>query len=319
MAKIFYTSETDSAVKFMYYFSKALGLIPFTYIVSGSNFEFKISLLSLIWTASLLSFHVVTYYIDLTSEANSYDKPSVYDVVGTSVKLYSLCCYLISVLVLLYNRRNLNTVINKLIQLDYALKPRHINIVFFMLIQHCVAFVLISSSSICFWLRAQVHRSTFLVIIPIAFSDVVVELHFVNFILLLKHHFSDINSRLELASLTTDRSNRARLIRLLVPLHDSLCDVSVLVNSVYSPVTLSGVGNTFIAIVYIIYFIAARFLDFNTPEVDSAMKISLILCTARLFNLVRTCYSCSCEVSNVENVSLSSCQMCLLQYEIISF
>jgi hypothetical protein len=310
MTKIFNTPETDSAVKLMYYCSKVLGLIPFMHIAKTSTFECKISLPSLSWTIFFMLFYGTVYIAHLIHEISSYDRNSVYETVGISVKLYSACCYPISVLVLWCNRRSVIKVIDKLIQLDRTLSPKNSKKLISVIIQLCIAFTLVASSTMHYWLMANVNTNTLLIIVPIVFSVLVVELHFSNFVRLLTQHFLDINSVLEVACCLPEKhrdvvisTGSLRSTRLLVSLHDSVCDVSVLVNSIYSPIILLGVGNSFVTAVYVVYFIVARVLGFNTPEVNVAMHISLLLCTLKLLNVIRPCYTCSCEVRNGNTVT----------------
>jgi hypothetical protein len=81
-------------------------------------------------------------------------------------------------------------------------------------------------------------------------------------------------------------------------LHDSVCDISALVNSIYSPIMLIGAGQSFLFAVSVLYYNVARFFDFNTPEVNVAMYINLLICTLKLLNVISPCYRCSCEVRN---------------------
>jgi len=139
--------------------------------------------------------------------------------------------------------------------------------------------------------------------IPIAFSALVVEFHFSNFILLLTQHFSDINSVLEAAcspakSRNMIRTGSLKSTRVLMSLHDSMCDVSALVNSIYSPIMLIGAGHSFLLAVYVLYYTVARFLGFNTPEVNVSMHSTLLLCILKTLNTVQPCYCCSYEVRN---------------------
>jgi hypothetical protein len=304
MAKTFNTPETDSAVKLMYYCSKVLGLIPFMHIANTSNFEFKISLPSLTWTVFLVLFSSIMYLANFMYEIRSYDRNSVYDMVGISTKVYSVSCYLVAVLVLWCNRSSLITVTDELIRLDATLRPKNRKKLIFVIIQLCVFFTLIASSTTHYWLKANVHTYTFFIMIPAVCSIQVVEIQFSNFVRLLTQHFLDINSVLVAAFFSAKHrdvlisTSSLRSTRLLVSLHDSVCDVCELVNSIYSPIILLGAGGSFITAVYVIYFNAAKFLDFNTPEVNLAMQISLLFCTLKLLNIVHPCYMCSCEVRN---------------------
>ena len=307
MAKIFSTIEIDAAVKLMYYCSKVLGLIPFVHISKTSTFESKISLPCLTWTVFLMLSYSTVYIADFLYEMSSFDRNSVYAVVGISVVFYNVCCYLIVVLVLSVNRRNLVNVMVKLIQLDHTLRPRKSKKLIFVIFQLCVAFTLVASSTVHYWLNSKACANTFLVIIPIAFSYLVAEFHFSNFVRLLTRHFSDINSVLEAACSPAKSRNvvistgSLRSTRVLLSLHDSVCDVSELVNSIYSPITLISAGQSFLVFVYVLYYIVARFLGFNTPEVNAAMHISLLLCILKTLNVIPPCYCCSCEVRNGNN------------------
>jgi hypothetical protein len=308
MAKIFSTLETDAAVKLMYYCSKILGLLPFVYISKTSTFESKISLPCLTWTVFFMLFYSTVYIVDFMYEISSYDRNSVYEVVGISVVFYNVCCYLIVVLVLSVNRRNLVKVMVKLIQLDHTLRPRKSKKLIFVIFQLCVAFTLVASSVAHYWLNAKACASTFLMTIPIIFSYLVVEFHFSNFVRLLAQHFSDINSVLEAACSPARSRNfvistgSLRSTRVLMSLHDSVCDVSELVNSIYSPITLIGAGQSFLIAVYVLYYTVAKFLCFNTPEVNVSMHISLLFCILKTLNVIPPCYCCSYEVRNGNNI-----------------
>jgi len=303
MAKIFSTLETDSAVKLMYYCSKVLGLMPFVQISKTSNFESKISLPCLTWTVFLMLLYSTVYIADFMYEISSYDRNSVYAVVAISVKFCSACIYAIVVLVLSVIRRNLVEVMDKLIQLHRTSRPRNSKKLIFVLFQLCVAFTLLASSIAHYWLNANACANTLLIMIPITFSILVVELHFSNFILLLTQHFSDINSLLEAAcSQATFRNmiptGSVRSTRVLMSLHDSVCDVSELVNPIYSPIMLIGAGQSFLVAVCVLYYPVARFLNFNTPEVNASMHSTLLLCILKLLNAVPPCNCCSYEVRN---------------------
>jgi len=306
MAKIFSTLETDAAVKLMYYYSKVLGLIPFVQISNTSTFESKISLPCLTWTVFLMLFYSTVFIVDFMYEISSYDRNSVFAVVGISVKFCAACSYAIVVLVLSVNRRNLVEVMDKLIQLDRTLRPRNSRKLIFVVFQMCVWFTLLASSIAHYWLNAKACANTILIMIPITFSILVVELHFSNFILLLTQHFSDINSLLEAACSPAKSRNviptgSLRSTRVLMSLHDSVSDVSVLVNSIYSPIMLIGAGQSFLMAVCVLYYIVARFLGFNTPEVNVSMHSTLLLCIFRPLNTVTRCYCCSYEVRNGNN------------------
>ena len=62
----------------------------------------------------------------------------------------------------------------------------------------------------------------------------------------------------------------------LMSLHDSVCDVSVLVNSIYSPIIVIGAGQCFLISVCILYYSLARFFDFTTPAMHVVMNINLL-------------------------------------------
>jgi len=307
MAKIFSTLETDAAVKLMYYSSKVLGLVPFVHISKMSTFESKISLPCLTWTVFLMLFYSTGYIADFMYELSSYDRNSVYEVIGISAKFCSACSYPIILLVLSVNRRNLVKVMDKLIQLDQTLRPRNSKKLIFVIFQLCVAFTLVASSVVHYWLNANVCANAFLIMIPIAFSILVVDLNFSNFVRLLTQHFSDINSVLEAAcspakSRDMISTGSLRSTRVLMSLHDSVCDVSAMVNFIYSPIMLMAAGQIFLVTVYVLYYIVARVLGFNTPEVNAAMHISLLLSILKLLNVLPPCYRCSCEVRNGNNI-----------------
>ena len=306
MAKIFSTLETDAAVKLMYYCSKVLGLLPFLHISNTSNFESKISVPCLVWTVFLMLFYSTGYIADFMYQISSYDRNSVYEVVGILALFYAACAYPIDVLVLSVNRRNLVKVMDKLIQLDRTLRPKNSKKLIFVIFQLCIAFTLVASSTVHYWLNAKACANTFLIIVPIAFSDLVVEFHFSNFVRLLTQHFSDINSVLETAcSPTKSRdvipTGSLRSTRVLMSLHDAVCDVSALVNCIYSPIILMASGQNFLVAIYVLYYTVARVLGFNTPEVNAAMHISLLLCVLKLLNEILPCYWCNCEVRNGNN------------------
>jgi len=272
-----------------------------------STFESKISLPCLTWTVFYMLFYSTVYIADFLYEISSYDRNSVYEVVGISVVFYNVCCSLIGVLVLSVNRRNLVNVMVKLIQLDRTLRPTNSKKLIFVIFQLCVAFTLLASSTVHYWLNSKACANTFLIIVPIIFSYLVVEFHFANFVRLLTQHFSDINSVLEAACSPAKSRNvvictgSLRSTRVLMSLHDSVCDVSELVNYIYSPVTLIGAGQSFLSSVYVLYYTVARFWGFNTPEVNVAMHISLLLCILKTLNTVPPCYCCSYEVRNGNN------------------
>jgi len=170
-----------------------------------------------------------------------------------------------------------------------------------------VCCVYLSASSVAhYWLNAKAYSNTFLIMIPIAFSILFVERHFSNSILLLTQNFSDVNSVLEAVCSPAKSRNviptgSLRSTRVLMSLHDSVCDVSELVNSIYSPIMLIGAGEGFLISVYVLYYTVARFLGFNTPEVNVAMHSTLLLCILKLLNTVPPCYCCSYEVRNGNN------------------
>ena len=294
MPKIFSTREADVAVKLMYYCSKVLGLIPFVHISNTSTFESKLSLPCLTWTVFLLLLYSTGYIADFMYEISTYDGNSVYEIVGISLAFYSACCYPILLLVLSVNRRNLVKVMDKLIRIDRTLSPKNSKMLIFVIFQLSVAFTFIVSSTVYYWLNANACAYSFLVMVPIAFSNLVVEFHFSNIVLLLTQHFSIINSVLEAACspanprdfvISTDYQKSTRL---LMSLHDSVCDVIALVNSTYSPIVLIGAGQSFLIAVVVLYYSVARFFDFNTPEVHVAMLICLLICILRLLNVIFT-------------------------------
>jgi hypothetical protein len=306
MAKIFSTLETDAAVKLMYYCSKVLGLIPFVHISNTSNFESKISVPCLTWTVFFMLFYSTGYIADFMYQISSYDRNSVYEVVGISALFCAAYLYPIDMFVLSVNRRNLVKVMDKLLQLDRTLRPKNSKKLIFVIFQLCIAFTLIASSTVHYWLNAKSCGNTFLIMVPIAFSALVVEFHFTNFVRLLTQHFSDINSVLETAcspakSRDMIPTGSLRSTRVLMSLHDSVCDVSALVNSIYSPIILMAAGQSFLVSVYVLYYTVARVLGFNTPEVNVAMHISLLLCILKLLNEIPPCHWCSCEVRNGNN------------------
>jgi len=306
MAKIFNTLETDAAVKLMYYCSKVLGLITFVHISNTSNFESKISVPCLTLTVFLMLFYNTVYVVDFVYQTSSYDRNSVYEIVGISATFCCACSYAFDVLVLSVNRRNLVKVMDKLIHLDHTLRPKNSKELIFVIFQLCIAFTLVASSTVHYWLNANECANTFLIIVPIAFSALVVEFHFSNFVRLLAQHFSVINSVLETACSPAKSRNvistgSVRSTRLLMSLHGAVCDVGALVNYIYSPIMLMGAGQNFLVAVYVLYYSVARFLGFNTPEVNLAMHISLLLCILKLLNVIPPCYWCSCEVRNGNN------------------
>jgi hypothetical protein len=170
-----------------------------------------------------------------------------------------------------------------------------------------------------FWLNSTARTSTVLMMVPVAFSGLLVECHFSNFVRLLTRHFSDINSVLDAAcspakSRDVICTGSLRSTGVFMSLHDSVCDVSALVNSIYSPIVLMAAGQSFLIAVYVLYYIVARFLGFNTPEVNVAMHISLLLCILKLLNMVPPCYRCSCEVRNGNNTYVDLSYVCYVKY-----
>jgi len=165
-------------------------------------------------------------------------------------------------------------------------------------------FTSVASSTVHYWFNSKACANTFLIRVPIIFSYLVVELHFSNFVRLLTRHFSDINSVLEAACSPPMSRNilistgSLRSTRVLMSLHDSVCDVNELVNSIYSPITLFGAGQSFLIAVCVLYYTVARFLGFNTPEVNVSMHISLLFFILKTLNMIPPCYCCSYEVSN---------------------
>jgi hypothetical protein len=306
MAKTFSTLETDAAVKLMYYCSKVLGLIPFVHISKTSTFESKISLPCLTWTVFLVLFYSTGYIADFMYEISGFDRNLMYQAVGLSALFCSACCYPIDVLVLSVNQRNLVKVMDKLMQLDHTLRPTNGKKLFFVIFQLCIAFTLVASSTVHFWLNVNARTSIVLIMVPVTFSGLVAEFHFSNFVRLLTRHFSVINSVLEAAcspakSRDVICAGSLRSTGVFMSLHDSLCDVSALVNSIYSPIILMAAGQSFLIAVYVLYYIVARVLGFNTPELNLAMNISLLLCILKLLNMVPPCYRCSREVRNDNN------------------
>jgi hypothetical protein len=212
-----------------------------------------------------------------------------------------------SVLVLSVNRRNLVKVMDKLMEIDRTLMPKNSKKLIFVIFQLGVAFTLVSSSAVHFLFFAHAWANSFLILIAIAFSVLVVEFHFSNFVRLLTQHYSDINSVLEAACSAAKSGDvviptvSLRSTPVLMSLHDSVCDVSELVNSIYSPIILIGAGQSFLITVYVLYYSVARHLDFNTPEVNLAINSSLLFCILKLLNVIPTCDRCSCEVRSGNN------------------
>jgi len=306
MAKIFSTLETDAAVKLMYYCSKVLGLIPFVHISNTSNFESKISVSCLTWTVFFMLFYNTGYIVDFVYQISSYDRNSVYEIVAISAMFCCACCYAIDVLVLSVNRRNLVKAMDKLIHLDRTLRPKNGKKLIFVIFQLCVTFTLVASSAVNYWLNVKACANTFLIIVPIAFSAQFVEFHFSNFVRLLAQHFSYIDSVLETAyspakSRNVKSTGSVRITRLLMSLHGAVCDVSALVNYIYSPIMLMGAGQIFLIAIYVLYYSVARFLGFNTPEVNLAMHIGVLSCILKLLIVIPPCYWCSCEVRKGNN------------------
>ena len=142
-------------------------------------------------------------------------------------------------------------VMDKLIDIDLTLRTTNRKKLVFVIFQLCITFTLVASSTVHFWLNATAYTDTFLIMVPTAFSALVVEFHFSNFIRLLTRHFSSINSVLEAAGSPAKSRDvvistvSLRSTRILMSLHDSVCDVSVLVNSIYSPIVLMAAGQGF--------------------------------------------------------------------------
>ena len=319
MPKIFSTREADVAVKLMYYCSKVLGLVPFVHISNTSTFESKLSLPCLTWTVFLLLLYITGYIADFMYEISSYDRNSVYEIVGISLRFCAAFSYPIIVLVLLVNRRNLVKIMDNLIRIDSTLSPKNSKMLIFVIFQLSVAFTLIVSSEVHYWLNAKACANSFLIMIPITFSILVVDFHFSNFVRLLTQHFSGINSVLEAACSPANprdfviSTGHQKSTWVLMSLHDSVCDVIALANSIYSPIILIGAGQSFLMAVVVLYYSVARFFDFNTPEVHVAMHICLLICILRLLNVISPCYRCSYEVRNDNNpVTLIYCTFVML-------
>jgi hypothetical protein len=136
------------------------------------------------------------YIADFIYEISSDDRNSVYEMVVISVGFYTVCCYPTSVLVLSINRRNLVKVQDELIQLDPTLGPKNSKKLIFVIFQLCVAFTLVASPTVHYWLNANICINIFLIMVPIVFSDLAVEFQFSKFVRLLTQHFSNINSML---------------------------------------------------------------------------------------------------------------------------
>ena len=273
--RIFQSSDTDSAFKLLYYCSKLTGLLPYSYTLEGTNFSFKFSITSLAWSTLVFVLYYSTYYNFLISELNSYDRNSVYELIGIPAKLCSVFSHMVALLTLWTNRRKLSFLITTLINIDSTLKLNHSHKLCVVVAEITTSFLLVVSSVTYFMFKKEASVS-FFIMIPIVVSENIAEFQMMNIVCLLTQYFACVNLEMESASgFVRDALKR---MKHLAELHEA----ARLTNEVYSCLMLGTVAVNFISGLYATYFLLSKYIGLTMVETSEAMWISVVFIASRV-------------------------------------
>jgi hypothetical protein len=290
-------------MKLMYYVPKYLGLVGFEWNHSSPSCRRTIVSVNCIIVHSLLI--TVLTSMDLLHFEN--ETPFISEIIVLISKAIS---HIILVILCFYNQRNICSIMKNLIHWSQLLVNEYFYSRIIVVIVHlALGITAIILSNIIAWFRMERCLNFTPRYVLYIFTDLslyVIELQFINCVLILKQCFAEINSRMETVmfartcSMELSTAYTAGFLRTLESFHSfhvSLCDIAHLVNSVYSPVVLLDIGLSFIRSTQKLY----RIVFSNLIRETGIPYFHSLTCKCfqwmKFIFLIYACSSCSQKVS----------------------
>ncbi|PSN58335.1 hypothetical protein C0J52_11563 [Blattella germanica] len=248
--KVFHDKETDCAFKIILYISKIVGLIPFTWESSDTNFEFRTSFIGLIWASFLFATFLYNLISIMVHDFAAYNDTTL-QVVGVLVKLPFFICYPVSTLSIWLHRDKINAFLKNLLICDQTLNVKTPHILIYIIIQIISSLILLILSTVLFVYNDGNVR--IIIYIPIMISISIVQLHFVNCVHLIRQYFQFLNLSLENVSCFRGKIY-SQVIEFAMSVHNTLCEIIELGNAIYSYALLQNTLLLFFNATFNLYF-----------------------------------------------------------------
>lgn len=291
-------------MKLIYYVSKYLGLVGFEWNQNSPSCGRTIVSVNCIIVHFLLI--TIPTFMDLLHFEN--ETSPISEIIVLISKVIS---HVILVVLCFYNQRNVCSIMKNLMQSSQLLVNECFYIRITAVIVHlCLGITAIIMSHIFTWYSMERNLNFIPHYLLYIFTDLslyVVELQFINCVLLLKQCFADINTRLETVKFTRKCSMELstvyaadflRKLEYFHSFHDSLCDIAHLVNTVYSPVVLLDIGLSFIRSTQKLYRIVFSNLIAEPGILSVYSLIYKCFQWIKITFLIYACSSCSQKVSD---------------------
>jgi len=291
-------------MKLMNYVSKSLGLVEFTWNEVGKS-NVSVSYFIVIHFLVIASLIYVAVHHFKTEDSFTLETMSIISKTASHAIIVILC---------IRNRRNTCTITKYLAQRCHLLVNEFFcSKMTVVVVQLLLGITVIIFSNVFEWFhmgRCLSYIPRCVLYIFTSFSMYVVEMQFINSVLLLKQYFAYINSQLAAGhciSLTTAYpAATLKTLKFLHSFHEYLCDIAQLLNCVYSPVIILDIGLSFFRSTYKLYCIVFPNLGLEPgiPYIHSL--IYRCFHWIKFIFLIYVCNSCTKNVSGTyESLKLS--------------
>jgi hypothetical protein len=293
-----------SAIKLVYYVSKSFGLVGFTWNQGFPAFGRS----NIAITCIVVHFFLIAALIFIDLHRFETEVSSILEIMIAVSKPIS---HTIVVTICFYHQRNICGITKNLVHwnLLVCLQEHFCTKICVVIAQLLLGITVIIFSDISEWFymeRCLIYFPRYALHTIINLSMCMVELQFVNFVLLLKQYFACVNTKLGSVRFTAKRivdftniyqPSTLKTLKSLHSFYDSLCDVAEQLNGIYSPVILLDIGLSFFRSTQKLYRIV-----FSNLGQDSGILYPHIL-VYRCFHwmkfifLIYACSSCTKRVS----------------------
>ena len=294
--------RTQAAIKLLYYVSKCFGTIPFTFSMKEGYFKLQLTAVSTTVCFIILLAIVVPNIYSVHRVYLILNRPNVYQntpvdiFVRLCVNIFNLLCHLCTPFVLIKNKENLNFALNSLTQnMNFVYERNKYNL-FYVVLQLCICLTYLISCSLVYFIVNFIERSGIynLAYMGSIFAVQLTIFQFVNFYLLIKQCFAYINSEFNNLGQT---SEKLVIFQKVVKLHGTMCDVSYMICSTYSPLLLIFLLQIFSWIIRMLYFLILKIMGYKIEESVILYMLVLLYTILQLLLVSYCCHGIELEVS----------------------
>ncbi|KAJ9599127.1 hypothetical protein L9F63_010395, partial [Diploptera punctata] len=288
--------RTRAAIKLILYFSKCVGIMPFTIHWDDNILQFKLTKLSITISLFMSVFIVIpncySLYQLYVILIDIYQDAPVNVIVRCLINILNSVCHICTPVVLLKNRLNLNFVLNKLIQ-NFTCESKT-NHLFYVILQIIIGFSQIILSSIIFILSYPEEEGifNFFTYTSNLFAVYLMLLQFVNCLLLMKENLKLINSKILILATQNIQVKHQHLKKLLLQvgsLQRTICNSSDIISLIYSLPLLILVLQLFFWNLHMFYFCILKVIGYKIEGSIVFLLYALSYGSSELFLLTCTC------------------------------